>query len=155
MSKEKIYQCRYSKCLYDTKDIQPDDDCIVNKTHYHKKCYEYKSKIAEIADYYYNHISKTVVYGQLVRTINNIVFNKNVDPKFLLFAIQFSVKNGAKIKSPFYLHYLIDKDEIKRAYNQQVISHKPKVDIDSIKVKEEQSFTYKPKSKKGFGKIID
>ena len=155
MADNKIYKCRYSKCFYSTRDIMPEDDCLINKTHYHQKCYEYKTKISAIADFYYNNVSKTVVYSQLVNTINNIVYKKIVSPDYLLFALKYAVKNGFKIKSPFYLHYLIDRDDVKRAYENEREIHTPRIKPENISVEEEQVFTYKPKTKNSFRKIID
>lgn len=154
MSNSKLFKCRYSRCLYDDKDIQPEDDYCENNAHYHKKCFEYKTLINEIGQYYYENISNTVVYSLLMRTIHNIVFKKGIEPKYLMFALQYAKKQGVKINSPLFLHYIIDDARIKKAYTEEKNNHRPKINADDISVSEEQVFSYKPKAKKGFGDVI-
>lgn len=149
-------KCNYSKCIYKTKDIAPEDLYIDEITHrrYHKRCFQYKTLIDEIATFYYENVSRTVVYGALVNTIKNIVFKKRVEPEFLLYALQYTVEKGNMPKSPFSLHYLIDDGRIKKAYQSTHPSKKIQIDLDNISVAEEQQFEYKPKERQSFGDVI-
>lgn len=155
MSDTKKYQCRYCKCIYGSRDIEPEDDVVDGKTHYHAKCLEYKNTIFEITDYYYKNVSKTVVFAMLVKVVDNIVFKKKVDPKYLLFALKYAVQHGAKIKSPLGLHYIIDNERIKTAYQNEIRSTIIRPKIKDAEIEAEQQFEYKPLSKtKGFGEIL-
>lgn len=149
-------KCNYSKCIYKTKDIAPEDLYIDENTNrrYHKRCFQYKMLIDEIATYYYENVSRTVVYGALVNTIKNIVFKKRVEPEFLLYALQYTVEKGNMPKSPFFLHYLVDDGRIKKAYQSTHPSKKIQIDLDNISVAEEQQFEYKPKERQSFGDVI-
>lgn len=149
-------KCNYSKCLYKSKEIKDEDLYIDEKTHrrYHKRCFQYKTLIDEIATYYYENVSKTVVYSALINTIKNIVFKKKVEPEFLLYALRYAVKRGNMPKSPFYLHYLIDNDRIKKAYQSTHIDKKIQIDVDNVSLAEEQKFEYKPKERQSFSDIV-
>ena len=116
--------CSYRHCLYVTKEIPPPDDVIRNGKHYHKKCLETSENIKAIVDLYYKKVSDTVVMKTLLATINNIVFTKQIDSKYLLFALQKAIEKGTRIKAPYSLQYVIDdyaiKEEWKRIYAAKI-----------------------------------
>lgn len=119
MPKPKTYTCGYKYCQHDNKTLTEGMCAKIGKYHYHYDCAEYKQKIAEARDLYYNNISNTVVMSTLLRTINNIVFGKKVDPSYLVFAIRHAISCGIEIKSPYSLHYLIDNKRIKQLWDKQ------------------------------------
>jgi len=112
-------QCTYKHCLYQTRDIPDYDDVVKNKRHYHKRCLETAETIQAIVDLYYNEVSKTVVMKTLLATINNIVFVKQIDAKYLLFALKMAIQKGTVIKAPYSLQYIIDDYAIKNEWQRR------------------------------------
>ena len=111
----------------------------------------------EIKKLYFENISSTVVPAQLVKTIQNIVFGKNVDSEYLLFAMKYVIACKIPLNSPYGLHYIIDNYKIKQAW--QVVKaneEKQKVqeEVKKINVKEEITFTFVNKKKEGFETIF-
>lgn len=54
----------------------------------------------------------------LGKVINDIIYGKNVDSEYFLFAVKFAINNKVKINSPMGLHYIIDNKQIKDAYKK-------------------------------------
>lgn len=152
--KKYLFRCRYSHCLCDTRDItSPKDDVINGAVHYHKKCYECKENIQKIKELYYEKINRAVVMSVLGRTINNIVFDKKVDSNFLLFAVEYAIKNKIKIRSPMALHYLVNNQKCVDAWFASR-NNSIKFTFDGNVDETEQKFKYTPKSKRGFDQIL-
>lgn len=114
----KEYKCNFKHCDCDETLTDENREVLSGKS-YHKKCLQTKNDIIEIRDYYISNVSNTVVVGMLVKTINNIIFDKKVDSQFLKFALEYAVFNNISIKSPFSLHYLIDNSRIKTAWTKE------------------------------------
>lgn len=111
-------KCRYSHCLHETKDIPEGEEVLVGKgTYYHKDCYELKTAIKAIIDYYVENFDRDPIYAQLTKTINNIVFNKNKTPAFVLYALHYAKWAKIPLKHPAGIYYLIKDDKIIDAWN--------------------------------------
>ena len=114
--KNKNKKCFYSKCVCPDSVLTDDNPEVHGSKWYHKKCWRTKQAVTEVKDIYYTYVSKNVVMAALVKTINNIVFVKGVDPEFLVFALKYAIRSGREIKSPYYLHYLAADPVIKAVY---------------------------------------
>ncbi len=141
-------KCRYSRCIFGGGDIEPGKEVEVSKGRYmHSECARYNATIKEIVRLYSESIDRTVVFSELQNVINKIVFDKKVDPDFLLFAIKKAILNKTKIRAPYGLYYLVnDKDMIdtwKRKKVQKIIKSVPLAEP-----KVPQDFKYTPASPK-------
>lgn len=117
--KTQIFKCAYNHCKHESCEIPQDSIIKIGNRYYHDDCAKNKENILKIKELYYQKISNTVVMAQLLNTINNIVFVKNVDSDYLLFALNFCIDNRIKINSPYGLHYIIDNSRVKAAWNNQ------------------------------------
>ena len=113
-------KCRYRHCLYDSQDIPPGQEVKTGKISYmHKECARYWKTIGSIVDLYKQRVNKNVLEKTLLATINNIVFKKNVDPEFLLFALKYSLDHGNHLSSPYGLHYIISNESCMTAWKRE------------------------------------
>lgn len=151
---QKTVKCRYSHCPFPD-DVRPPNEMVKGKgnTYYHQACAHERDKIAEIVDYYMNNIDDRVTVAQLRNVINNIVFKKNVSADELFFDIWYTKTNNGKINSPYSLHYLIANKKLQAEYKKHLENKKPVVDIDTIAVSDEVTYTSKSK-KSDFGGIF-
>lgn len=106
----------YNHCFENNSMIPAGEEVKGGNRYYHKKCLETKQNIEKTRDYYYENVSKSVVMSQLVKVLNQIVFDKDIDSEYLLFALQYAVENNLSIKSPYSLHYIIDYARVKSAW---------------------------------------
>lgn len=152
----KTVKCRYKHCKHSSRDIPREDAVKVGNSYMHPDCAKTSRLLVEIRDFYYEYVSKTVVMKTLMATINNIVFQKGVDPEYLMFVLNYAVIHKMTIRSPYGLHYLIDnsriKSEWKKREDQKVIKS-AMMDSNEGKVPT-STFTYTPNANAGFGGII-
>lgn len=119
MAKPKVYKCGFRHCQHESCEISQDEAVKVNNRYFHKDCAEIYYDIERIKTLYYEKISNTVVMPQLINVINNIIFKKKVDSKYLLFAVQYAINTKRKINYPQGLHYIIDDYRIKDAWRKK------------------------------------
>lgn len=145
--------CTYKHCRYDNKEIKDDDVVRIGKRNYHSLCAKESNDITQIKKLYYENISKTVVQSILGKVINDIIYSKNVDSSFLLFALKYSIQNNFKINSPYGLHYIIDNNKIKSEWTKikSITTDVAKVEI--IKT-EDLPFYFNPSKQINFNNII-
>lgn len=123
-----IKTCRYKQCKHATKDIDVTKDEYVSKSnmYYHKDCYKAKvngdwkdentkKDLQFIKTLWLENISKTVVYSQLFRTLNDLLA-RGVESDYLVFALQYCIEHKFNLNHPAGFPYFVDKKEIKEAY---------------------------------------
>lgn len=108
---EKTYVCGYKHCLFNSK-ITASEAVSVGNRKYHKECALIRDKINEIRDLYIDNIDKNVAIVELVGVLNRIIFTKNVDIDYMLFAMNNVIKRKLRIKSPYTLYYVADNKQI-------------------------------------------
>lgn len=148
-------KCRYKNCIHDNKDIDKSDAVKVGNSYYHKDCYDTKNDIAEIVDLFTKNINTNVVYSVLVRVINNIIFNKKNESKFLLFGLKYYIANKIPLNYPQGLYYVIQNKDVLNTYKKYLA--KQQIKNDKVIIKEENNevdFNFKPTKSKGFGDIL-
>lgn len=163
MAKQKTYKCSYKHCKHSSPLISEDESPVkVGSRYMHEDCAKNQENITAIRDLYFNEVSNTVVMSQLVNVINNIIFNKNVDSDYLLFALKYALKYKIQIKSPYTLHYIIDYKRIKDAWQSKIanekaeqIKEKMKISDDEInRISEKNTFVFTPSNNQGFANIF-
>lgn len=115
---EKTYVCGYKHCQIHEK-IPASEAVTVGNRRYHKECVEMRDKINEIKDLYINNIDKNISYPELVGVINRIIFNKNTDINYMLFAMKNVIRRKIRIKSPYSLYYVADNKQIYKLWEKE------------------------------------
>lgn len=155
----KVYKCAFKYCQHSPCEVSQGEAVKVGKRYMHKDCAEKSKYIEKTRDLYFEKISNTVVMKQLVNVLNNLVIQKNIDPKFLYFAVNFAITNKIPIKSPYSLHYLVDNDRIKKIWNEKnsiQIVKQIKKELENINPVQsiDNTFNYSSQKNVGFGKIF-
>jgi hypothetical protein len=117
---EKTYTCGYTHCLHKNEKMNEEDSVLVGKGRFHKDCAEVRGYIDTLKDMYFDHINEKANYIEVLSVINNIVFKKGIDPRYMIFALQYIIKKNARIKSPYSLHYLPDNKTIQNLWKKEV-----------------------------------
>lgn len=155
----KVFKCAYKHCKHESCDIPQDDAVSVGNRYMHKDCAQKREYIQKTRDLYYEKVSSTVVMKQLVNVLNTLVNNKNVDPVFLYFALDFAISNKFPMNSPYSLHYIVDNKRIKAAWKKKKageIANQIKEEATNAEVIPNRgtSFKYTSNIEKGFGGIF-
>ena len=154
MNEDKVC-CTYKHCRCESRDIPLTEAIKICKAVYHEVCLNEWNHIKEIKKVYYENISKTVVQSVLGRVINDIIYGKNIDAEYLLFALNYALSHNYKINSPYGLHYIIDDYKIKNQWkldkNRKILNQNKNIEI--IKT-EDTPFSFNPTKQKGFNDII-
>lgn len=131
MSKKTAFVCSYANCPFPDKLVNVEDAVKIGARYRHKTCDEIAKNCAKIRDTYVGIISSNVVMTQLNSVIKNLVFKKlkndNLSPdksaleasRFLLFALNYAINNRMRINSPYAMHYLIDNERVKKAWEEK------------------------------------
>lgn len=148
-------KCSYSHCKHKGDHVYTDsDDCVEeNGKFYHKDCFREKNAIAEIIDFWYREIDEDVVFNQLRRTIDKLVYSRGIDAGFILFAIK---KKAKYLHYPAGIFYAVDDKRLKTEWRIASEAEKLKeVKTASAKVaKMEPAFQYVEKEKPKWGTDI-
>jgi len=156
--KEKTYKCSFKHCQHESCELSQGEAVKIGNRYMHKDCAETSGNLTKIRDLYYEKISKTVVMSQLINTINNIVFKKNVDSGYLLFALNHAISAKISVKSPYGLHYLIDNQRIKQLWEkkmaQKIVEEMKEKSQNQEYETQEVKFTYNAEKDKGFGNLL-
>lgn len=157
---DKVYKCAFKHCQHKSCEVSQGEAVKVGARYMHKDCAEKSEYIQKTRDLYYEKVSNTVVMKQLVNAINNLVVKKNVDPRFLYFALDFAISNKMPIKSPYSMHYLVDNSRIKEMWNKKKANEIAKQireevkDIEPVVRTTNNSFNYSVDKGIGFGGIF-
>lgn len=158
--KKDTYKCAFPHCQHSSCEIPRDEAVKVGARYMHKDCATVSEYMQKTVDLYYEQVSNTVVIKMLRSVLNNIIFKKKVDPKFLYFALDFAIKNKIPIKSPYSLHYLVDNSRIKdlwkkKAANEIVKQMQQEIEETISQTPFQQSsFNYSNATGAGFGSIF-
>lgn len=116
-------KCRFANCLHgEDRELLKSEAVKVGNVYYHKDCYEAKNCIQELIEYFSEKINPDVVFPQLMRTINSIVFPKDkegISPERLLFQVKYHFEHGHKIQYPGGLYYAVQDRDAYNAYVEQ------------------------------------
>lgn len=132
--KADIKTCRYAKCKYTDKhiDITKDNYRVEGRMYYHSDCYNLKKKcdwkdeqtrkdLQYIKNQWVLHINKTVVYSQLFQCLNDFIA-RGVSSEYLVFVLDYVIKNKMNLRHPHGFKYYVDRQEIKDAYRKHQIT---------------------------------
>lgn len=159
---EKMVKCRYKYChrKHETNELSVEDAVSTGKGMYwHKDCYAECENIKEIIDLWTDRVDPSPIFSQLKKVINQIVYDRNVESAYLLFALKYCINHGWKLRYPSGLHYVYKNEEAKQAWLQYKREEAIRNMTDQQFVVNEQedeatNFEYKG-SKRGFTRIIN
>lgn len=157
MAKSSEHKCNYKGCTHPEDMIPTGEGTVISRHYYHTDCARKMECIKEVRSFYVENVSDTVVMSYLNKVINGIVYDKHVDPEFLLFALKFAMSHNQRIKAPAGLYYIIDNSRIKEEYNkesQKTVAHKVSVKIDDGFDFSTKPVVVQPPKKKGFADIF-
>lgn len=128
MGKSDMRTCRFSLCKHPSKqiDISKEKFVAIKKKYYHEDCYQQREKnlkkdaqteadIQLMKHLWFAHIDRTTNYGALLAAINEIL-ERGVSSDYLLFVLQYCIKNKQNLHYPRGLKYFVDKWYIKNEY---------------------------------------
>lgn len=157
MTKEADYKkCNYSHCKHNSKTILITEEEYVEEKgrYYHPDCKHEKDTIAEIIDFWYRHIDEDVVFNQLVKIINRLIYKECISCDYLLWALK---KKESVINHPPGLVYISKDKQLKKEWEfEKKLKdfNESKASIE-IRAENEPSFIYcENGSKKKFGDIF-
>lgn len=132
--KTDIKTCRYARCNHPDKliDITKDNYHVEGRMYYHADCYNLKKKgdwkdeqtkkdLQYIKNQWVLHINKTVVYSQLFHCLNDFIA-RGVSSEYLVFVLDYVIKNKMNLRHPQGFKYYVDRQEIKDAYQKHLIA---------------------------------
>ena len=169
MAKKDIRTCRFINCKHDSKSIDISKEKYVkdkNNMYYHSDCFELKKsgewkdkktreELVQIRDIWGKNLNPTVNYPQLMKILNEFVA-RGISSEYLLFTVQFCIKNSWNLKYPGGLKYYIDREEIKTAYSKKKAAEEMRKYKDEFKTTDDDNtpkFNVKKKPK-GFQTIL-
>ena len=150
--KEKMVVCRWGRCRHDDKKMKIGDAVKSGTSmYYHPDCFKEKECIRKILELYKNHIDDTPIWAQVMRIVTTIIYDHHIAPEYLLFALEFAVKNEIKIWHPPGLYYLVKRRDIADAWKKQ--EKRKVIDFGEVPDLEVQE-GYNTKSGGGFMRIL-
>lgn len=157
MAKSETRVCRYVHCLHNTKDIDLVNEQFVKdgNMYYHEDCYKTKNDIQRIKTLWHDNIDRMVVFAQLNKILNNLIFKDHISSDYILFAVKYAIDNkDVKLQYPPGLKYVLGNQKVKAAYEK---AKAPKYTQSDFVAKEDDSnapkFSFKKKNT-GFGSIL-
>ena len=151
----KTYKCRSSHCFHESKEILPDDDFVkVNNVAYHKDCYQAISNIREVIDIFAKEINPNVIFSELHKVINTIVYDKKIDSGMLLYGLRYYLDRRIPIRYPQGLYYVVQNIDVQESYKKKIAAEKVQDYTFTAPVDESQPFEYTPTAQKGFADVL-
>lgn len=149
-------KCQYSHCKHDDKTISiaTEEYAEENGRYYHADCKHEKDTRAEIIDYWYKHIDKDVIFNQLVRIIDRLIYKESIDCDYLLWALK---KKAKFLNHPPGLVYVAKDKQLRKEWDfeQKLRAFNETKTTIPTKQNDEPSFTYNESDgKKKFGDIF-
>lgn len=137
-----IHKCAFKHCQHESRDIKPCDEVQLGKRYMHSDCAAIHSAVQEAEALFKELIDPDVSLKNLRVMISSLVFDQNVDPAFLCFAIRWAKRN-ANLNYPGGLKYIVADEKCKAAWNQQKADKVIK-QMREVQIKPTESFKYTP-----------
>ena len=166
--KTDIKTCRFAKCTHSDKKIDISKDLYRSegRMYYHSDCYELKKKnewkdentkkdLQYIKNQWVLHINNTVIYSQLFQCLNDLL-SRGITSDYLVFVLDYIVKNNMKLSYPQGFKYYVDRQDIKTAYKKHLIL-KNRTSVSDFGISDDDSNSPKFKIKQkpsGFQRIL-
>ena len=146
--------CGSTHCLHESKEFTEDDKTItVGKKTYHEDCWMVQDQITKVCDLFYRKVNSNVVFSNLRKVVNEIVYGRGISPDVLYFGINYYIDNHIPLNYPAGLFYVIQNKKMIAAYNKAKVQKLDyKFEVENNKTNEYQ---YNPKTNNsGFSNIL-
>lgn len=153
MAKKETYTCKFGHCKHESKEIPKDEAVKIGNAYYHKDCAKNKNNTNLAIELFEQHVNANPVHAQLRAVINNILYTKNIDSDFLVFALRYYIEHRIPLRYPQGLYYVIQNKEAAEAFEKKRAEKFKNVKVDLSETKEVE-FTYRPTKQKGFADIL-
>ena len=152
---EKV-RCKLKHCLHESRELNKDEAIRVGAGYYHPDCYKAHQQIKEIVDIFSKQVNPNVVYSQLMRVINTIVYERGNSSEFLLYGLKYYLTHKIPLNHPQGLYYVVQNADMARAYKKSKELQIAKEVKESISINEESdnSFVHVPTKTSGFADIL-
>ena len=131
MPKVEVKSCRYPNCAHDGKIILIGKDEYVSegRSYFHADCYKLKvaedekkkqqtADMALIRSMWVKNISQTVIFAELNKVLYDLL-NRGIASDYLVFVMQYVVKNHCKLNYPGGFRYYVNDKDIKAEYEKK------------------------------------
>ena len=103
--------CGYSHCKHGgVVDTQSDEYIEDNGKFYHMDCYSEKRAFSEIIDFWYREIDEDVVFNQLQRVLQELIYKRGMEAEYVLYAIK---KKAQFLNYPSGIYYAVGDKRLK------------------------------------------
>ena len=103
--------CGYSHCKHGgIVDTQSDEYIEDNGKFYHMDCYSEKRAFSEIIDFWYREIDEDVVFNQLQRVLQELIYKRGMEAEYVLYAIK---KKAQFLNYPSGIYYAVGDKRLK------------------------------------------
>lgn len=123
---DKLVHCRYPKCLklHQTTELKKENAVQGgNRNYYHPDCWDMMQSVNRIKSTFCESINTKMTgkqIGQLVSIINNIIFEKGIEPGLIEFALDYFIKyKPGKLRFPGGLHYIVQDRDVTEAWARE------------------------------------
>jgi len=132
-------------------EVTKEEGIKYNNKYYHSECLKIVKDKQEIVRLYLEQINPNETKAMLNKSIYQLIHQKGYSSDYVLFIINYTIKNQIKLNNPFGLHYVVTNTEAIKQYKEQILRQKAKIIEDNIKSNEfnnkEVEFSYKPSQK--------
>ena len=117
----KNHKCKYAHCKHESRELSPEEEVQYGNGYWHQDCLSESLAIRQIIDLFSTKCNKNVVMSQLRHVINEIVYNRGVEARMLLFGIQHYLQHHWKLNYPGGLYYVIQSKDVLAEWNKQSV----------------------------------
>lgn len=144
----KKLRCAYKYCRHQTHEIKSGTEVERAGKIYHADCLHEMEVIEQIIDYFYRNVNQNVVFWQLRKVLNRLIYQEGFEADYILFALRYHVSHRKPLTYPAGLAYVVQNKVIAAEY-QRHMEHIQKKSVSLTGPSQEQSFSHavvKPKS---------
>lgn len=114
----RMMKCRWKHCSHGG-EVAKDEAVKDGVSYYHKDCYEQKKAFMEIVDVFHQRVDPHPIEKYLRFAINKLVFEEDVDPRFLLFALNYCLDHGWNLHHPAGLKSVVKNTDAQKAWKEK------------------------------------
>ena len=152
--KPKKLRCAYKYCRHQTHEITPGEEVERSGKLYHEDCLHEMEVIEQIIDYFYRKVNSKVVFWQLRKVLNRLIYEEGFEAEYVLFAVRRWVSQGRQLTYPAGIAYVVQNKGIANEYDR-MMTQKKKAEIDLSSGAKELEFLHKPVKDKTINDIFN
>lgn len=110
----RLVKCYLSSCQFGGK-VDKAESVYFKNRNYHKECFEQYKILLNIRDLCFQ-IDPTIIIKTLNGYLYNLINEKNIDPDYILFTLEYIIQNNIDVNMPYGLIYRLNDYKVKNAY---------------------------------------